>query len=88
MVSGSLVMRLLTSIATSYRSALLRRFYFKGGNLPYDLYTRAFWALNFLLGLALVLRDAIGDLETFAAFLALKFVSGHPALPAFFVDHW
>jgi hypothetical protein len=79
-------MRLPTNIATSYRSAFLRRFYFKGRNLPDDLYTPAFGALNFLFGLPLVFRDGIGELETFAAFLTLKFVSGHPTSYLLSVD--
>jgi hypothetical protein len=74
-----------TSIASSHRdwtlpSAFLRRFHFEGRNLSPDPGAAAFWALNFF-SLPLVFRDRIGELESFSAFLALKFVSGHSLLP-------
>jgi len=83
-------MRFPTNIVSSRRavswSALFRRFDFKGGDLPYDFDARAFRALDFLFGLALVLRDTAGELKSFMAFLALKFVLGHLGLPVSLAD--
>jgi hypothetical protein len=77
-------MRFPISIVSSRRavssSALFRRFDLKTGNLPYDFDARAFRALDFLFGLALVLRDTAGELKPLTAFLALKFVLGHAGL--------
>src|SRR4030095_5967563 len=64
-------------------SAFRRCFHFKGRNLPDDSCTRAFWTLHFLLALAFIFHNRISDLESFPAFLALKFVSGHTVLLEF-----
>ncbi len=46
-----------------------------------------FGHLIFFLAWRSYFRDGIADLDTFAAFLTLKFISGHPALLSFFDDH-
>ena len=54
-------------------------FHFKGRYLSPDPVAAAFWALNFF-SLPLIFRNGIDELESFPAFLTLKFISGHPAL--------
>src|SRR4029450_5987443 len=63
-------------------SAFRRCFHFKGRKLPDDSCARAFWTLHFPFALALIFHNRISDLESFPAFLALKFISGHSLLPS------